>query len=205
MTGWFKSKTFLTWFIVVDTLVCVLVIFLIYLGAFSSVTVSEQEMGPYHLVYRDCKGDYSQTGKIIEKTAKALTQEGANLLRACGVYYDDPRKVKKEDLRSEVGFLVAEPDLVKFTASTSFKTKTLPLQTYVTAEFPFKNMLSIYVGIFKVYPKLTQFAGERGYPPGPMMELYDQPGGHITYMMNGQQKPLLKEMSIPTPAVPPKK
>ena len=42
----------------------------------------------------------------------------------------------------------------------------------VQASFPFKNTLSIYMGIFRVYPKLKEYIAERGLCAYPALEIY---------------------------------
>ena len=49
------------------------------------------------------------------------------------------------------------------------------------AEFPFKNTLSIYMGIFRVYPKLKEYIAIHGLCAYPALEIYS--ATKIKFMM----------------------
>lgn len=60
--------------------------------------------------------------------------------------------------------------------------KEYPISKSVVAEFPYKGKMSIILGIFKVYPKLSAYINEHKYASTPIMELYDQPNEKIEYI-----------------------
>lgn len=60
--------------------------------------------------------------------------------------------------------------------------KDTHLQKSVVAEFPYKGKMSIIIGIFKVYPKLSAYIKEHKYNQTPIMELYDQPNERLEYI-----------------------
>ena len=51
----------------------------------------------------------------------------------------------------------------------------------VTASFPFRTTISIYLAIFRVYPKLKEFISSRGLCAYPAVEMYS--GGEIRFVM----------------------
>ena len=54
-----------------------------------------------------------------------------------------------------------------------YKIIHLPKPNYVVmASFPFRNTLSIYMGIFRVYPKLKDYIVSRGLCAYPALEIY---------------------------------
>ncbi|EMN49340.1 hypothetical protein LEP1GSC088_3680 [Leptospira interrogans str. L1207] len=79
------------------------------------------------------------------------------------IYLDNPNEVPKEKLRCEVGALFSEPlEKIPNGLSLELKIRTIPSKKYLTAEFPLRNFLSIFLGIYKVYPKLFRACEERG-------------------------------------------
>merc|ERR1739848_404249 len=73
------------------------------------------------------------------------------------------------DLRYAVGVILASgtevPDPAELEAVTKqgYKIVHFPKPNYVVlAEFPFTNTLSIYMGIFRVYPKLKEYIATHG-------------------------------------------
>ena len=100
-----------------------------------------------------------------------------------GLYYDNPREVDKDKLRSIVGCIVEGKSVKDLkVVSEKYGVKEYPASQSVYTEFPFKGKMSILVGVFRVYPKLTAYIKEKGYANTPMMELYDQPNGKIEYI-----------------------
>jgi hypothetical protein len=157
--------------------------YLAHLGAFKSVKVTGEKMGPYNLLYVEQKGDYGQSGKSIMAVGDAVKALGVTPEAGFGVYFDNPRKVKKADLRAEVGVIVAAADLKKVAKlKKQFKSRKVAKQECLTAEMPFKGSLSIIIGIMKVYPVLAKEAEAKKLNMSQVMEIY-VPGKTITYVM----------------------
>ena len=149
-------------------------IFLIYLGAFKQVEIKEQAMGPYYLVYQENTGSYTPTGKIIEKVFNELQEKKIDGTKGFGIFYDDPKTTEKSIQRSEAGCVVSREDYNKLTQTDSLKLKEFKEQKCLVATFPYRNFLSIYLGILKVYPafnnKLEELKIKRTYG----FEIYDK-------------------------------
>lgn len=170
-----------TLIIIVLVLVAGLAGFLIYSGALHSVKIEEREIGPYTLLYKDQRGPYQQTGKSIQEICTALKAYNITPDRGFGIFYDDPKTVKREDLRSEAGIILNLNDAPKIEPlKAHYKLREYPRQRSMVAEFPFRNRLSILIGVFRVYPAMVKYANEKGYPMNASLEIYDL-GKTITY------------------------
>ncbi len=155
-----------------------------WLGGFKKVQFSIQKTGGEVLVYEPHIGDYKNVGKVIDKMYYALlNEEKVKCFRGFGIYYDNPQKVEKEQLRSDVGNILENPTLeILDQLAPRYKVRTLEKQEYLVAEFPYKNQLSIFVGIMKVYPALNRYIRENSLSEeGFVMEIYDVPGKKIIY------------------------
>lgn len=168
--------------------VSVLIIFaaLIHAGIFAKTTVSEQVIGPYTLVYLEHKGGYEEAPKVQDKIYNTLVAEfNIRTTRGFGIYFDDPAKVKKADLRSELGCIIdIEDDKKKLElVKTKFLVKELAPKKSITCELPFNSPLSVMVGIMKAYPAMSKYAQSAAYPAEYSMEIYDVPGKKIIYVL----------------------
>ncbi|XDD49840.1 GyrI-like domain-containing protein [Leptospira sp. WS92.C1] len=138
-------------------------IFLFYMGAFDDVQIKEEIRGPFYVLYHERIGDYRNVGITFETLQKELPEKGIRDYKLFAIYLDNPNEVPKEKLRSEAGAIFFEPlSKVPEGLSIEFKTRTILSKKYLIAEFPLKNFLSIFLGIFKVYPKLFEACEEKG-------------------------------------------
>lgn len=151
-----------------------------YLGGFSTLVAIEQEMGPYTMVYEEVVWPYSKVGNTMNIIHADLKVLGVEQTAGIGLYFDDPATTPADQLRSEVGSVVTSIDPDKL---GDYKTKTLQRGQYVVVEFPYKNMLSYFIGPKKAYPILSKYILEKWYKADqPMVEVYDIAAGVIYYM-----------------------
>lgn len=153
-------------------------------GLFAPVNVSEKVVGPYVLIYKKHIGDYNNVGPVMDELFSDLKNNYSLApTKGFGLYYDDPRQVDKAQLRSIVGCVVEGKtidDLSK--VSSKYGVREYPSSNSVVAEFPYKGMISIFIGIMKVYPALAAYIKEHRYNQTPIMELYDMPNERIEYI-----------------------
>lgn len=157
-----------------------------FYGGFSSVAAKTEQQGGDIFVYEEVTGDYSQTSLYTDKIYYSLLEDSIYASRGAGIFFDDPKKVDKAELRSEVGCLLdSQLDTVNLTElSQKYKIKILPQGEYIVAEIPFKGPLSVVVGIFKAYPAIEEYMEQNNIPKEkyPVIEIYDIPRRKITYM-----------------------
>lgn len=153
-------------------------------GLFATVKILEKNVGPFLLVYKKHIGDYKNVGSVMDKLYYDLKDNYAiETTKGFGLYYDNPQEVSKDKLRSIVGCIIEGKTIEDIRQLTvKYGLKEYPFSKSVVAEFPYKGKLSIILGVFKVYPKLSRFLKERKYTQTPIMELYDQPNERIQYI-----------------------
>ena len=154
-----------------------------YYGGFKTITFKEAEQGGETLVYEEMIGDYSQSPNLQNKIYYALlNDEKIETTKGFGIYFDDPKAVEKSKLRSEAGCIVEDLDSAAIARlSEKYNVKTLPQSHCIVTEFPNKGMLSIIIGLIKVYPALETYCKQQGSGGGPVMEIYDVPNKKIIY------------------------
>lgn len=163
----------------------ILAVFLLfYLGAFTSLAVQEKTIGPYTFVYEKITGDYSKSGKVMQDLYYRLKgEEGIETFKGIGIYYDDPRFVAKDKLRSVAGCVLEKNDYHKILnlRLKGYKIMNHPQRMSLVVEFPYKNMASIYVGMARAYPLLNKYIKENNYKLGQATEIYDLEAKKIIY------------------------
>lgn len=158
--------------------------YLFWVGVFHTVRIEEREVGPYTLLYKAQTGDYRQIGEVLEEVLGACKSAGVDAYFGFGIYHDDPSVTPIEELRSEAGVILKETSvaLAEEKLKGRFEMREFPKIRAIVSEFPFRNFMSIIVGIYKVYPELEKEREARGFPKGYAMEIYD-PGTKILYVM----------------------
>ncbi|TGK35666.1 GyrI-like domain-containing protein [Leptospira andrefontaineae] len=134
-----------------------------YLGAFDTVQVKEETLGPFYVLSHDRVGNYRNVGETFETIQKEFPEKGIKNYKMFGIYKDNPNTVPEEKLRCEVGALFSEPIAeIPSGFSLPLKYKVIEKKRYLAADFPLKSFVSIFLGIFKVYPELTKACIEKG-------------------------------------------
>lgn len=167
--------------------------FIIYgatLGLFEKVTVTVKKVGPYKFAYSEHKGPYMEVGKVMNNVFLTLDKDfGVKAERGFGIYYDNPKTVKKENLRSSVGCIIEkEYFLQEGNIKTKFGVMDYPVTECITAEFPYKNMGSIIVGIAKVYPEFEKYIKANSLEPAESLEIYSMKDKKIYFSMPLKKK-----------------
>lgn len=172
-------------------LIVVALIFVAYNGGFKVIKFKTAVEGGEVLVYEDLIGDYSRSGEVMDRIyTSLLNNEKIKTTKGFGIYYDDPKKVEKSKLKSEVGCIVEGVDSLKIAElQKKYKVKICPKTNYLTTVFPHKSVMSIMFGIMKVYPAMSKYIEQNGLSEkGPVMEIYDTPNKIIEYRKEIVQK-----------------
>lgn len=172
--------------IIVLVLLVLGLLYLNYLKFFSPITLEEKKYGPFTLVYEEYTGPYKDTAKIQNDLYYSLlNKEKIKTFKGFGVYYDNPKKVPAQDLRSIAGCVLEQEDYEKvgYLETNGYKVKNIPEQDCIVVEFPFKNSFSIFVGMAKVYPEIEKYIKDHNLENNEIMEIYDMQNKKIFYSM----------------------
>lgn len=170
--------------IVLLVLIVALLGYLSYLGVFSALKVTEQKIGPYTLAYAEYMGPYSGTGPTLTKVYNSLKQDGVECSKGFGIYFDDPKQVAADKLRSKLGCVIEAKDLAKFSkVSRKYKVMKWPAKNCLVTEFPIRSNLSYMIGPLKAYPAIMKYTKEKGIQSSLALEIYDMQTKKILYIM----------------------
>ena len=169
-------------------LFCLLLTIFVYFafsGLFTTITAStlEPDTGPITLAYKTLVGPYKEAGELYTESYCLLPHR-----RQLGIYYDDPEGTPPAELRCAVGPVLAQggeapvKEEMEKMRENGFRIVHLPDPSFVvTASFPFATTFSIYLAIYRVYPKLRDYIAERKLCAYPALELYSD--SSIVFMM----------------------
>ena len=178
---------------IVAFIIAVIIGAFVFYGGFKTVSAEKIECGGETLVYKKMTGDYAQSGTVSTQVYQKLKEDyGIETTKGFGIFYDNPKTVQKDALRSDVGCIL-DSNFDKLEAlKSNFEVSQYPIKDYLVAEFPYKGMPSIILGVMKVYPTLNDYTDENGYElDTPVMEIWDIPNKKITY-----RKQLIKRVEI---------
>lgn len=173
----------ITWIIIVVILVIFAIVF-VYYGGFIKVTCRIEKQKGDKLVYKQMTVDYAKSAKLMDEMYYSLLNDYAiETYKGFGIHYDNPKKVEKSKVRSEIGCIIEDKDSSKLTQiAEGLSTKTFPERLYIVTAFPSKGKVSILFGIMKVYPSIEKFVEGNGYKnEGSVMEIYDAPNKKSVY------------------------
>lgn len=159
-----------------------LILFFLYLfqytGAFKSVSVDQDERGPYTVIYKTHVGAYHKIVSTIEEIEKWSRDNGLKCRLSFGEFFDDPRIVEEGRLNSRAGCMI-DP-LVPAENAVLEKIKNQLPADYKVDEIPkTKAVVAIFtgapgIGPLKVYPKAEDYIVENKLNrKGSVIEIYE--------------------------------
>ncbi|ESN99758.1 hypothetical protein HELRODRAFT_113546 [Helobdella robusta] len=174
----------------------------LYAGLLYNVEVGVGEPPVQNFVgfYKSGTGAYRNSSAVFTEACSI-----APTLSTFGVFYDDPKLIEESKLRWISGSVVPknlmedgkyEEEMDKLTQN-GFKMFEFPsVSSVVKADFPFNTDLSVIIGAYRVYPKLSHFVQEHKLKAFPYIEFYKS--GKIHYYA-----PLEKNLDFYVPGIDP--
>lgn len=158
------------------------VIFLLYLfqytGAFKSVSVDQDERGPYTIVFKNHVGAYHQIVSTIQEVENWAKSVGLKCRLSFGEYFDDPRVVEEGRLNSRGGCLIDPLIPEENSILEKNRDKLLPDFKIDRIEKT-KAVVALFtgapgIGPMKVYPKAEDYITDhRLTRKGSVIEIYE--------------------------------
>ena len=150
---------------VVFVLIIALVILLWYVGLFATPEITIDERGPYHYVYIDRTGPFSEIPMGYVQVDSLVKQQDIETGIACGAYLDSPSQVEQANLRWRVGYVVY--DSIETLEPLMFK--TIVNREYLIASIKAHPM----VAPFKTYPAIEEWLKANPYDVDGDEEAYE--------------------------------
>lgn len=138
-------------------------------GIFEEPVITVELRGPYHYVYIQKTGDFSNIPNAYKEADDLFKENSLEKGTACGMYLDDPAMVEAEDMRWRVGYLVEDSVAV----NTPLEFLSIPNAEYAVASIDAHPMIAP----LKTYPALQKWVQTSDYQfTGPAYEIYNEDG-----------------------------
>ncbi|KAJ3450316.1 hypothetical protein M0812_06487 [Anaeramoeba flamelloides] len=167
--------------IITLALLALLVLFLNYIRVFEKLVISEVKFGPYLFAYKEFQGSYKTAWKTQLSVFELLQKNTKYESLGCSSnYFDNPKEVKEQDLRSVHGCLLDSAldleETRKQFREHGIKVMEASQVNVVEGIFKCDRPLSVFVGIFTKLKQLIKVADAKDAKYG-CMELYTgEPG-----------------------------
>ena len=170
---------------IIGVIALLLIGFLAYEGLFTSATPVKGIEGGYLLCGVDHIGAYQKIGPKFEQIKKIAEEKGFKDGKYSGVYFDDPKTVAEDKLRSFAGIIVnTEKDSAALSNIPGTHFYRIPKSEAVYCDMPMKGMISMIISISKAYPALGEYHQQHptNKVPSIFFELYEKSSMRIVML-----------------------
>lgn len=170
-------------FVIVLIIIALLLGLYAYYGGFYEIEIKAETVGGETIVYKKVTGDYKQTSSVTNEVYDYLFHHlKIETYKGIGIFYDNPKNVEREELKSEVGCVIETNDVNRLEKiHCKYEIKQLLCTQSIVIEFPYKGGFSVLIGLIRVHPKLEKYVKTHNLPDTPIIEIYDIPNRKIIY------------------------
>jgi hypothetical protein len=139
-------------------------------------------------------GDYKKSAAAQIALIQELKDAGLRVKEAAGIYFDNPKEVESDKLRSLVGAVLQDDELEKFRSLNS-KAKLVKLhkESAFYTKWDYKSGLSMMLAIMKIYPAIKKHAKLVGFDVHESIETYEFANKQLNYYFPKQSMEKLWE------------
>lgn len=157
---------------IIAVIVLVLVIALAgtayFLGIFNPVSIEKAVAGPYTIACLDHIGPYKNICSKIKNAKKLLDGQQITPIAACGIYYDNPKTVASDKLRSRGGFIIEDNSKLEILEKLAIPSREVVIATVKAHPA---------IAAMKTYPAIQKWlAANNSSISGPCLEIYYSSG-----------------------------
>lgn len=142
-------------------LLSLLLLFLYYMGVFTSLSFQDAKLGPLKIFYLEYQGEYSKIGPIFGRVSRDIAPY-FKFAKLFGLYFDAPNEVvNPRQTRAIVGVILNSGENPKLEEGFAkdyihYKKAELPIVEAVKTTFPYRNSLT-YMLFGKIYREIARF------------------------------------------------
>lgn len=155
-------------------------LYLAYSGLFAKVEFKESDFSSFVFAFKRHQGDYAKIGFEMKALEKELKKNKVEYKEGIGIFFDNPKEIAKDDLRSVAGVVLPSSSIER-AKEIGLEVAEYPNASGVLGELPYKSPLSVMLGVFKIYPKFDEYAQENSVKTGAVIEVYDNKRKKLLY------------------------
>lgn len=156
-------------------------------GAWRSVEISEVDLGPINMVYKDYVGPYHKIVKTIQEVETWAKSKNLDCSESFGEYLDDPNLLDHDRLKGRGGCILST---IPKEMPAEFKSQILPNRHYIQGIF----LGSPALGPMKAYGKIAEYIEKNNFKSNSaVIEIYklkDKTNVETKYLFSVQSLPL---------------
>lgn len=175
------EKLLLTLTILLFALIIGIVSFLFYHQMFKKVEIRTISFQPFGFLYKSHIGNYRHNAQILIEVADYVKKSGITAVSAVTIYYQNADKLKKKQMISDVGFMVAETNYTNLPEGV--EVKIIQNNHYLATSFVYKSRFSILLGAMRIYPAFRKELKSQNLAEREIIEIYDMRNKIIVYLM----------------------
>lgn len=143
--------------IVIAVFLIALAGYLAYEGMFTPATVQTTEEGPYLFMGIEHKGPYQDIMPVFKKLEAQVKEKQIKDAAFAGVYFDDPKTVAEDQLRSLACVVVkSAEDSLLLAGIEGIKVYPIEHGKALVCERNTSNMVSMIISVMKAYPAISK-------------------------------------------------
>lgn len=180
------------WLIISIAIALLLLIYLIFSGLFYKIVIIEKEIEPFYVAYTKNTGNYKYSGQFMDEIFYKLKQNDIETEKGFGMYFDNPAETKVNERRYYAGVVITENQYQQMlNHDYGVETSLIEPGNSLYTEFIYRNRLSVFISIFKVYPALGRFVRQNKNEGlnSPVIEIYDVPNKKIYFIYSLENSP----------------
>ena len=160
-------------------------VFLSYMGFFSKVFCTAEEMEEMILAFDNCIGPYQEMDnhcREFKRRIEDLLQGYIKVSKQVNIYYDDPR-FPSNTSRWATAYIVPE-EVVDCLSLNNISYVRIPPSKCLSIVFPYRNVLSYGLGARKAFDTMVSTAEKWGISiSAPPMEIFEDHTSTIQYIL----------------------
>jgi hypothetical protein len=139
-------------------LVLALLALLTYEGIWTKAQITRAPEGGYTFMGIAHRGAYHKIGTTFEKLKADVAAAGIVQANYGAIYYDDPKTVAEDSLRSFAAVVVSNPaDRLKLANLAGFEVVVIPASEALVCDLKTADPLGMIIAVFKAYPAFENY------------------------------------------------
>lgn len=144
--------------IVIAVLTLAILALLTYEGIWTNAQIIKEQEGGYTFIGIPHRGAYHKIGTTFEKLKADVAAAGIAQANYGAIYYDDPKTVTEDSLRSFAAVVVSSStDSVKLANLASYQVISIPAGNALVCDLKTPDPLGMIIAVFKAYPAFEKY------------------------------------------------
>ncbi len=144
--------------LIVAVLVLAILALLTYEGIWTKAQITKAPEGGYTFIGITHRGAYHKIGTTFEKLKAEVAAAGITQANYGAIYYDDPKTVAEDSLRSFAAVVISSSaDSMKLANLVDYQVVSIPTAQALVCDLKTADPIGMIVAVFKAYPAFENY------------------------------------------------